>query len=149
LSRVVNRLFDIQKNKKVGNKFYISKLLEKEIIAYEQGKALNTIVDMCNKAVHGAHVSKEQAQEIIALTERLNKSFSVGYSINFEKNKGYARQGLICGWEHCVEHFPVEEKTTELSCPVFGHDCPGGIEIRKICDKKIDDIPKKRFVKNT
>lgn len=148
LEKATNRFFDIHKGKKVGNRFYLSKLLEEDVISDEQGEALNAIVNMCDKAVHGAQVSKEEAREIIVLTERLNKSFSVGYSINFEANKDYARQDLLCEWEHCVEHFPLEEKETELSCPVFGHDCPGGIEARKACDRNINDIPEKRFIKN-
>ena len=147
LSNAVSKLFNINKDKKVGNKFYISKLLEGEIISYEQGKALQTIVNICNKAIYGAQVSKDEARDIILLTERLNKSFSVGYSINFDSNKDYVQQGLFCEWEHCVEHFPLEEEKTELSCPVFGHDCPGGVEARKPCKKTIDNIPKKRFRK--
>lgn len=144
LSKAANKSFDINKDRKAGNKFYISLLLKKEIISHEQGEALQTIVNMCNKAIHGAQVSKKEAREIISLTERLNKSFFVGYSINFETNKDYSQQGLLCEWEHCVEHFPIEEET-ELSCPVFGHDCPGGVEVRGSCDKEINDIPKKRF----
>lgn len=148
LKNITDRLFDIDKDKRAGNRFYISKLLKKGIISYEQGDALNKIVAICNKAIHGANVSKEEAREIIELTERLNKSFSVGYFINFEANKEYSQQGLLCEWEHCVEHFPLEEEKTELSCPVFDHDCPGGIEARKVCDKGIDDLTKKRFIKN-
>ena len=105
---------------------------------------------MCNKAVHGAKVSKEEAKEIIMLTERLNRSFPVGYSINFEANKDYAQQEFVCEWEHCIERFPLEEedKGKELSCHVFGHDCPGGLEARKLCDRNINDIPQNRFIKN-
>ncbi len=148
LTKATSKLFDIHKYKKVENRFYISKLLKEGIISDEQGKALNAIVSICNKAVHGVQVSREEAQEIILLTERLNKSFSVGYSINFDANKDYEQQGLLCEWEHCVEHFPLKERETELSCPVFGHDCPGGIEARKSCGRNIEDIPKKRFIRN-
>lgn len=147
LFNTVSKLFNINKDKKVGNRFYISKLLKRGIISHEQGEALQTIVNICNKAIHGAQVSKDEARDIILLTERLNKSFSVGYSINFDSNKDYAQQGLFCEWEHCVEHFPPEEEKTGLSCPVFGHDCPGGIEARKPCKRTIDNIPKKRFIK--
>jgi hypothetical protein len=147
LSKTVSNLCDIHQDRKVGNRFYISKLLEEEIISYEQGKALQTIVNMCNKAIHGAQVSSEEAREIILITERLNKSFSTGYSINFEENKDYAKQGLLCEYEHCIENFHISEEPTELSCLVFGHDCPGGTETLNSCNKTIDDIPKKRFIK--
>ena len=63
-----------------------------------------------------------------------------------EENKEYDQQGLICGWEHCVEHFPLEKEAAALSCPVFGHDCPGGMNVRAICERSIDEIPKKRFI---
>lgn len=148
LTKALNKLFGIHKDRKVGNRFYISKLLEEEVISDEQGKALNAIVDICNKAVHGAQVSKEEARDIIFLTERLNKSFSVGYSINFDANKDYKQQSLLCEWEHCIEHLPLKKEEIELSCPVFGHDCPGGIETRKSCNRNINDIPKKRFIRN-
>ena len=147
LTKAARILFDINGDRKSGNRFYISKLLKKRIISEDQGKALKTIVNMCNKAVHGAPLSKEEAREIILLTERLNKNFAVGYSINFGSNSEYLQQGLLCEWEHCVEHFPLEEEETELSCPVFGHNCPGGIEARVPCSRAIDDIPKKRFIK--
>ena len=146
LSSAVNRLFGQSKESKRGNKFYVSQLLKKEVISSEQAKALNTIIEMCNRAVHGADISKNDAREIIILTERLNKSFVVGYSINFEENQGYDKQGLVCEWEHCVEYFPLEEERTALSCPIFGHDCPGGTEAREFCDRSIADISPKRFV---
>ena len=147
LSKSVTILFNTtEKEKKIGNKFYIITLLKNGRISKDQGKALMSIVEICNKAVHGVQVSKEEAKEIIMLTERLNKNFSVGYSVNFERNRGYREQGLLCEWEHCGEHFPLREKS-KLSCPVFGHDCPGGLEAKNQCDKKIDDFPQKRFIK--
>lgn len=148
LSKATNRLFNIRKNKKIGNRFYISKLLTAGIISAEQGEALNTIVSMCNRAIHGAQVSVKEAREIISITERLNRSFCVGYSINFEANKHYSQQGIFCEWEHCIEHFPLKEEANDLSCPVFGHDCPGGRVTRNSCNRTVEDFPKKRFIKN-
>jgi hypothetical protein len=147
LSATANKLVDTNKDLKRGNRFYISQLLKSELISPEQGKALHSIVDICNEAIHGAKVTKEEAKEIIEIAKRLNHSFAVGYSINTNKNDNYSKHGLICEWEHCVEHFPLLEVRTELSCPVFGHNCPGGIESRKQCNKNIEDIPKKRFIK--
>lgn len=146
LTDASNKLLDVDKRKKSGNRFYISKLLEEGIVNKEQGKALNSIISVCNKAIHGAQVSKKEAREIIKLAERLNKSFAVGYSINFKANKEYAQQGLLCEWEHCVEHSPLTEEVTELSCPVFGHNCPGGLENRQNCYKSLNDILKNRFI---
>ncbi|MFA5148708.1 MAG: hypothetical protein WC491_06250 [Candidatus Omnitrophota bacterium] len=145
LSSAVKRIFNVNDNVKYSNKYYIDKLWSNKIIFHEQAESLKTIIDICNRAVHGVEVSREMAEEIIALTDRLNKSISVGYSINFKSNSSYHAQGMFCEWEHCIEHSPLREMSSELSCPVFGHDCPGGLETRSLCNKKIDDIPKSRF----
>ena len=127
---------------------YIQWYRKQGIISQFQAEALNTIVKMCNKAVHGANVSPDEAREIIELTERLNKSFAVGYSVNLEKNKSFKENGLLCEWEHCIEFSPLSENPTELSCHVFGHDCPGGVKTKKECMKTIEDIPEHRFISN-
>ena len=118
------------------------------IFSSEQFSALSKIITMCNKAIHGASVSKSQAEEIISLTEQLNQSFSIGYSINLSSNPEYEKQGLLCEWEHCIELMPLSKRLTKISCPVFGHNCPGGLNKVSSCDKNISDIPRKRFVKN-
>ena len=114
----------------------INSLYQSQILSEEQQEALQTICNTANKAVHGAEVSKLEAEEIIELAERLDSSFSLGYSINLKPNKNYAKQGLACAWEHCVEFSPIQEEQGELSCHVFGHDCPGGIKARKACKVK-------------
>ncbi len=98
-----------------------------------QAEALNTITKLCNKAIHGADVTIDDAEEVISLTERLNNSFSFGYLPVIEANENYKENGLVCKWEHCIELLPFSENQPELSCPIFGHDCPGGIESRKMC----------------
>ena len=115
----------------------------------DQAEALQAISHMCNTAVHGHDVTKAEALEIIELTERLNNSFAIGYSINVDRNDRFADHGLACEWEHCVELFPLrEERDDKISCSVFGHDCPGGTEARAQCKLTIDDLPKERFVTN-
>jgi hypothetical protein len=130
----------------------ISKFMEifekMEILSKEQTIAIRKIINMCNKAIHGEVISNDEAREIINITDELNKSFSTGYSIDFKENLEYEKNGLFCKWEHCIERMPLSKKRTEFSCPVFGHNCPGGLVEIKKCGKKISDIPKERFVKN-
>ncbi|MCJ7646060.1 hypothetical protein MUO65_04035 [bacterium] len=134
-------------------RFSISKAVEalgrRELLSAEQVMALRKIIEMCNKAVHGFSISMEEAKEIINLAEELNRSFSIGYSIAFTPNPDYERHGLVCEWEHCIEWMPLSEKRTKYSCPVFEHNCPGGLAQISKCGKTINDIPKERFAKKS
>lgn len=120
-------------------------LLEHELISEEQSDAIRTIIQICNKAVHGAEVTAAEATEVLSLTNRLNNSFPTGYSLNFFPNAGYIEQGFLCEWEHCIEEMPLSEEATDLSCPAFGHDCPGGVTVREGCKRSVKDIPPERF----
>ena len=135
----------------MGDKLSVSKLIEnvsrKKLLSFEQIKALRKIVNMCNKAIHGSLITREEAREIIDLAEELNRTFSTGYSIDFSPNSDYEKHDLLCEWEHCIEWMPLTEEATEYSCPVFGHNCPGGIEKVSKCGKTIEDIPGNRFMK--
>lgn len=113
----------------------------------DQMVALRRIVIMCNKAIHGSFISKEEAEQIIDLAEKLNLSFPVGCSINFSSNSDYKKHSLFCEWEHCIEWMPLTEKPTQKSCPCFGHNCPGGFLKIKECGKKFKDFPRERFIK--
>ena len=62
-------------------------------------------------------------------------------------NSHYEKNGLFCEWEHCIENMPITSENTELSCPVFGHNCPGGVDKVKICGKTLAEIPEERFLK--
>lgn len=135
----------------VKDKLSISKLIdvikEKNMLSSEQITALRKIFNMCNKAIHGFPISEEEAREIIDLAEELNETFSLGYSINFSPNLNYKEQGLICEWEHCIEWMPLTDKRTECSCPVFGHNCPGGIEIVSKCGKTVKELLKDKTIR--
>jgi len=48
-----------------------------------------------------------------------------GYSRCFEPNPHWKEQGGVCMYEHCIENMPLLING-ENSCPIFGHDCPGG-----------------------
>lgn len=60
-----------------------------------------------------------------SLCLRHGYSVSIGYVTIKQFNYAYQKQWLICPWEHCIELFPLPEER-HSSCPVFGHDCPGG-----------------------
>lgn len=124
----------------------IDMLLKMELLFDDQVSALKKIIDACNKAIHGAEISQNEANQIINLTEELNKSFSIGYSLKFFPNEEYESQNLICQWNHCIEWMPLRKKRDENSCPLFGHDCPGGPETAHACRKMKDDILQNRIV---
>lgn len=132
---------------KHGISYLIRELHKEGVIGSHQREALHQIIRLCNEAIHGGNVSMDDAIKVIDHTIELSHSFSVGYSINFQPNPGYKQQGLLCEWEHCVERFPLREERDDRSCPVFGHDCPGGLGTRTKCQKSINDIPSKRFTR--
>lgn len=71
-----------------------------------------------------------------------------GYTPDFGFNPNWKRQKAICGYEHCIELMSISEETTKKSCPIFGHDCPGGKEMVKKCViGKTRFIPKERLAK--
>ena len=134
LSHAVHRLLNRKTAETRSIRGYMRLLMSAQLLLPDQGEALQTISHLCNTAVHGHDVTKTEALEIIELTERLNNSFAVGYSINVDRNDRFAECGLVCGWEHCVEHFALrEERDDKISCGVFGHDCPGGTKARAQC----------------
>jgi hypothetical protein len=51
---------------------------------------------------------------------------SIGYSKDFTPNESFEEQDLLCAYEHCIENQSLQDERDERSCPVFGHDCPGG-----------------------
>lgn len=121
----------------------IKKLYEENIIRFEQYKSLEYIIKICNKAVHGERISKTDANKVVWIVEELNTTFSFGYSLNFKPNKNYKENGYNCEWEHCIENMPLHkegsEKDLKLSCPIYGHECPGKEEKVNECKKRYNN----------
>lgn len=61
----------------------------------------------------------------------------------FKPMEDYINKGLFCEYEYCIEEQPLEHG--ELSCPVWGHDCPGGIAKIETCGKRISNVPEERI----
>jgi hypothetical protein len=114
----------------------------------EQAALLMDVIQMRNLAVHGGPIDRTDAHNFFAAVQRLNESMSLGYSLDFLPNSDWEQQGLICPYEHCIEHMPLPEKTTEVSCPVFGHDCPGGPLEVGICTAEGRNAQSLRGTKN-
>ena len=55
----------------------------------------------------------------------------IGYIPDFSPRAGFLQRGLSCPYEHCIELMPL--KYCEISCPVWGHDCPGGQSQLMVC----------------
>lgn len=127
-------LINPEASTKAGVSFLVDELHKNGVIRNHQRDAIRQITKLCNEAIHGAEVTVQDAIKVIKLTVELSQSFSLGYSINFQPNTEYETQGLLCEWEHCLEHLPVREND-DRSCHVFGHDCPGGLGTRMKCQK--------------
>lgn len=131
---------NIENNEKTSLRKIIQNLNKIGVLSNYHVEALNEILLVCNKAIHGTNVSDSEAKKIIDLAEQLALSFGIGYIPNFNKNNNYKQQGLICEWEHCIEFQPLKSIPDESSCKIFGHDCPGGKETCQKCNKTIKDI---------
>ena len=60
--------------------------------------------------------------------------------------KDYKEKGLFCEYEYCIEEQPLHLNGNDtLSCSVWGHNCPGGINKILTCGKKISDMPEERI----
>ena len=49
-------------------------------------------------------------------------------------NKDFKKMGHTCPYEYCIESQEITEEETEILCPVFGHNCPGGEKQVKACE---------------
>ena len=117
----------------------IKTLNKKGYIFKEEAEAIKQIINICNRAIHGANISEPEAREVIDLASRLRDSFtSIGYSIDFHPNPKFKDHGLVCEWEHCIERFSLPNKSGEQSCHIFGHDCPGGAKRSIECKKEME-----------
>lgn len=111
----------------------VRRLHSLDAITDRQMELLRRVIELCNRAIHGVNVNAVEASEVFQMADTLNWSFALGYSLDFSANSHWREQGLLCKYEHCIEQMPIEESTAE-SCPVFGHDCPGGQEAVAACE---------------
>jgi hypothetical protein len=115
----------------------------RRIDADEEGLLLH-LLRLRNVAVHGGSIGKEDAYRFFSIVESLN-DFAVGYSLNLAPNERWETEGLICRFEHCIERMPLRSERWEGSCPVFGHDCPGGTEQVNTCKSQGIEFPASRL----
>ena len=71
-----------------------------------------------------------------------------GYHKDFSFNPDWKKHKSVCGYEHCIELMPLKNPRNKKSCPVFGHNCPGGKEMVSKCQMTINDIGKERMAQN-
>ena len=72
--KVIAKKLDMPIKEKRSITEIIVNLNRKEIFSHEQVLVLRKIIQMCNKAIHGAVISKSEAKEIILLTEKFYRA---------------------------------------------------------------------------
>ena len=122
----------------------VSMLRQSGRIDAEEEGLVSHLLRLRNVAVHGGSIDKEDAYRFFSIVESLN-DFAVGYSLNLAPNEKWEAQGLACRFEHCIERMPLRSERWEGSCPVFGHDCPGGTEQANICKSQGIEFPPSRL----
>jgi hypothetical protein len=67
---------------------------------------------------------------------------AVGYVPKYEPLEDYAEYELTCPWEHCIELMPLPLlwHSQIMSCPIFGHCCPGGVQQAQACQNPGTEI---------
>ena len=83
--KVIAKKLDLPIKEKRSITEIIVDLNRKEIFSYEQVKILRKIIQMCNKAIHGAVISKSEAKEIIFLTEKFYRTLENSILIDNKK----------------------------------------------------------------
>ncbi len=83
--KVISKKLDLPIKEKRSITEIIVNLNKKEIFSYEQVLVLRKIIQMCNKAIHGAVISKSEAKEIILLTEKFYRTFENSILIDNKK----------------------------------------------------------------
>jgi hypothetical protein len=79
----------------------------------EQLALMRVIWDVSNSSLLSGEVTAADAQRMIAVADTLNNSFVLGYSLNFSPNPEWEEAGLICQYEHCIEHMASPGVTPE------------------------------------
>jgi len=116
----------------------VRRLSDASAMTDAQAQLLLVIVDLCQKAVHGQKVYAEDAAHVFDMADTLNHTFALGYSLKLQPNPQWHEQGLMCEYEHCIEHMPLDPVRGDVSCPLFGHDCPGGVDRVASCNTADD-----------
>jgi len=78
-------------------------------------------------------------EEYEEAAKRYRKKFK-DQPIGFNKvsdNPKWEEMGMFCRWEHCIEMMTLRDKRDENSCPIFGHDCPGGPKQVRECKRDL------------
>ncbi|MFF1822723.1 hypothetical protein ACFVWG_35815 [Kribbella sp. NPDC058245] len=73
----------------------------------EQVALMKVIWDLTRETPLRGDVTPVDAERILALTDVLNDSFVLGYSLNFNPNENWEEFGLICKYEHCIENMSL------------------------------------------
>jgi len=68
--KTIAKQLDLPIKEKQSIAAIIANLKSKEIFSHKQVLILRKIIQMCNKAIHGALISRGEAKEIISLTEK-------------------------------------------------------------------------------
>jgi hypothetical protein len=79
----------------------------------EQLALIRVIWDVSSGSLLSGNVTPADALRVIAVADTLNNSFALGYSLNFSPNPDWEEAGLICQYEHCIEHMPHPGVTRE------------------------------------
>lgn len=84
-------------------------LAEHGLLWPEQQALLKTLLELTNALLLSGRAIPGDVDRVLALLDTLNMSFGIGYSPNFEANPDWHEQGLICQYEHCIEHMPLPQ----------------------------------------
>lgn len=86
LSRNLARGFKVDVSPRDSAGVLLRKLLDKEAISVDQYGLARKIVSICNAAVHGTRVSKEEAESVIDAARVLSKDYLAWLSWGFADN---------------------------------------------------------------
>ena len=65
------------------------------------------------------------------------------YAQHVGHNHAFEQMGHMCPYEYCIETQPLHPTADgNKSCPVFGHDCPGGVWQAFFC-RMTEDRPRR------
>lgn len=112
--------------------FYELAALDRPGFSRARGVGMTVIPCMKLKDVFGeervdGYKEKKEKQRVW----EVSAGVSVGYSEDMNPLENWEAHGMVCPYEHCIENSPL--KRGELSCPLWGHNCPGGAKQVSTC----------------